>query len=176
MANTSSRVYYGNMAASEVPFVWESRPGTPKNPISSSALPPLTPPPSYLSTPKHNHKKKKKHRLSNYPLLAIIFPKLAVKKSDFFSPSPSSASSPSSPSSSSSITWPCPQSPRQRRRLFSSRGEEGGQQIVGSTSILCFGLGYGVSSGVRRCYYKATGKKAAFLSNIVRHGSSHGVH
>ncbi|ESQ44457.1 hypothetical protein EUTSA_v10006243mg [Eutrema salsugineum] len=53
--------YYGGAS---IPFVWESRPGTPKhNHFSNrSFLPPLTPPPSYysssgiLSTPKRQNK------------------------------------------------------------------------------------------------------------------------
>ncbi|KAF8114718.1 hypothetical protein N665_0034s0057 [Sinapis alba] len=53
--------YYGRAS---VPFVWESRPGTPKhNHFSEFSLPPpLTPPPSYysssgiLSTPKRQNK------------------------------------------------------------------------------------------------------------------------
>ncbi|WZZ05186.1 hypothetical protein YC2023_091107 [Brassica napus] len=52
--------YYGGAS---VPFVWESRPGTPKhNHFSEFSLPPpLTPPPSYyssgiLSTPKRQNK------------------------------------------------------------------------------------------------------------------------
>ncbi|KAJ0255405.1 hypothetical protein HA466_0101610 [Hirschfeldia incana] len=53
--------YYGRAS---IPFVWESRPGTPKhNHFSDFSLPPpLTPPPSYysssgvLSTPKRQNK------------------------------------------------------------------------------------------------------------------------
>ncbi|TXG50005.1 hypothetical protein EZV62_025880 [Acer yangbiense] len=48
MANSSSRVYYRG-ASGSVPFIWESRPGTPKHTFSDTTLPPLTPPPSYLS-------------------------------------------------------------------------------------------------------------------------------
>ncbi|KAF3790334.1 hypothetical protein EJ110_NYTH09260 [Nymphaea thermarum] len=47
-ANTSCRVYYG-VAAGEVPFQWETRPGTPKRPAPTDHIPPLTPPPSFLS-------------------------------------------------------------------------------------------------------------------------------
>ncbi|KAK2637162.1 hypothetical protein Ddye_031954 [Dipteronia dyeriana] len=48
MANSSSRVYYRG-ASGSVPFMWESRPGTPKHTFNDTTLPPLTPPPSYLS-------------------------------------------------------------------------------------------------------------------------------
>uniref|UniRef100_A0A0D9WWZ5 Uncharacterized protein n=1 Tax=Leersia perrieri TaxID=77586 RepID=A0A0D9WWZ5_9ORYZ len=58
-ANASFRVYYSLGAAGAVPFVWESKPGTPKSTVvpavSSSAagdddyaaMPPISPPPSY---------------------------------------------------------------------------------------------------------------------------------
>ncbi|KAK3229979.1 hypothetical protein Dsin_001860 [Dipteronia sinensis] len=48
MANSSSRVDYRG-ASGSVPFMWESRPGTPKHTFNDTTLPPLTPPPSYLS-------------------------------------------------------------------------------------------------------------------------------
>jgi hypothetical protein len=52
LAAPSFRVYYSVASAGAVPFLWESRPGTPKNDHSPSAaaLPPLTPPPSYYAT------------------------------------------------------------------------------------------------------------------------------
>uniref|UniRef100_A0A0E0LIP0 Uncharacterized protein n=1 Tax=Oryza punctata TaxID=4537 RepID=A0A0E0LIP0_ORYPU len=49
----SFRVYYSLGAAGTVPFVWESKPGTPKStvvPASAAdgyAMPPISPPPSY---------------------------------------------------------------------------------------------------------------------------------
>ncbi|CAH8376216.1 unnamed protein product [Eruca vesicaria subsp. sativa] len=48
--NSSSRIYYYGGAS--VPFLWETRPGTPKHPLFSESfrLPPLTPPPSYYSS------------------------------------------------------------------------------------------------------------------------------
>ncbi|OEL29931.1 hypothetical protein BAE44_0009050 [Dichanthelium oligosanthes] len=49
VSNPSFRVYYGVASAGSVPFMWESAPGTPKNSISDTTLPPLTPPPSYYS-------------------------------------------------------------------------------------------------------------------------------
>ncbi|KAF8720124.1 hypothetical protein HU200_024906 [Digitaria exilis] len=52
ISNPSFRVYYGVASAGSVPFMWESAPGTPKNSISHTTLPPLTPPPSYYSNTK----------------------------------------------------------------------------------------------------------------------------
>ncbi|XP_062179295.1 uncharacterized protein LOC133883909 [Phragmites australis] len=49
LSNPSFRVYYGVASAGSVPFMWESAPGTPKNAISDTTLPPLTPPPSYYN-------------------------------------------------------------------------------------------------------------------------------
>ncbi|KAG2620107.1 uncharacterized protein LOC120665891 [Panicum virgatum] len=49
VSNPSFRVYYGVASAGSVPFMWESAPGTPKNSISDTTLPPLTPPPSYYT-------------------------------------------------------------------------------------------------------------------------------
>ncbi|KAJ0262425.1 Uncharacterized protein HA466_0053590 [Hirschfeldia incana] len=48
--NASSRIYYYGGAS--VPFLWETRPGTPKHALFSESfrLPPLTPPPSYYSS------------------------------------------------------------------------------------------------------------------------------
>jgi hypothetical protein len=52
VANESFRVYY-SLGAGTVPFVWESKPGTPKSavtPASATTMPPpISPPPSYQS-------------------------------------------------------------------------------------------------------------------------------
>ncbi|KAL2509928.1 uncharacterized protein Fot_33575 [Forsythia ovata] len=51
--NPSFRVYYGDVSGT-VPFMWETRPGTPKHHTfcdsDTTIIPPLTPPPSYYST------------------------------------------------------------------------------------------------------------------------------
>ncbi|KAL0928909.1 hypothetical protein M5K25_000841 [Dendrobium thyrsiflorum] len=47
-SNSSLRFYYA-VSTVAVPFLWESQPGTPKNTIATSAIPPLTPPPSFYS-------------------------------------------------------------------------------------------------------------------------------
>lgn len=166
MANTSCRVYYG-VAAGEVPFVWESRPGTPKNPISTTTLPPLTPPPSYLFSTNQSHKKKKHRKYSN-PLMFVIT-KLSMMKSQVFSTSSSShlPSSRSLSSSSSSRNWSCPPSPRMKHG-FSSEEED--QSVESPPSTLCFELGRNLSGGFQRYYLKAMHKKNELLQ-IVGHGS-----
>jgi hypothetical protein len=54
VANASFRVYY-SLGAGTVPFLWESKPGTPKSsstPASgASAVPPISPPPPYQQKP-----------------------------------------------------------------------------------------------------------------------------
>ncbi|KAK8998950.1 hypothetical protein V6N11_070129 [Hibiscus sabdariffa] len=100
MANSSSMVYYGG-ASVAVPFDWESRPGTPKHPSSVTALPPLTPPPSYHSSFKSKPKPKSVAKKSLKPstILGSIFRKLiAPRKNHTSSPS-------SSPSLSSFSSW-----------------------------------------------------------------------
>ncbi|KAH0471035.1 hypothetical protein IEQ34_000758 [Dendrobium chrysotoxum] len=47
-SNSSLRFYYA-VSTVAVPFLWESQPGTPKNTIATSTIPPLTPPPSFHS-------------------------------------------------------------------------------------------------------------------------------
>jgi hypothetical protein len=53
VANASFRVYY-SLGAGTVPFLWESKPGTPKSSVipasgAASFVPPISPPPSYQS-------------------------------------------------------------------------------------------------------------------------------
>ncbi|KAL6639569.1 hypothetical protein ACP70R_023299 [Stipagrostis hirtigluma subsp. patula] len=71
VANASFRVYYSLGAAGAVPFVWESKPGTPKSaatPASSaSAVPPISPPPSYQSTAAQSKAKKCRRRSPSWP-------------------------------------------------------------------------------------------------------------
>jgi Protein of unknown function (DUF688) len=103
LSNPSFRVYYGK-ASGSVPFLWESQPGTPKHPSTTTAstkdqhvFPPLTPPPSYFSYSESSSKKKTK----SHNLLHIILPKLNLRRlnSSYRSWSSSSCSSsePSSP-------------------------------------------------------------------------------
>nr|POE94959.1 hypothetical protein CFP56_59735 [Quercus suber] len=70
VANPSFRVYYGGNSGA-IPFMWESQPGTPKHTFSEASIPPLTPPPSYYSSP--TSKTMKKNPKPN--LLYTLFPK-----------------------------------------------------------------------------------------------------
>lgn len=142
-ANPSLRVYYGG-ASGSVPFMWESRPGTPKHALSDTALPPLTPPPAYHS----NFKKKPIKNHSRSTLLRALFLKISPKKAHNVSPYPSPSSSDSSPAKY-----------HERRRVFSqssssfdSREDDDEGETVGSpTSTLCFGsAGRRVARGAGR--------------------------
>ncbi|XP_077237246.1 uncharacterized protein LOC143878917 [Tasmannia lanceolata] len=175
MANPSFRVYYG-VAAGAVPFKWESQPGTPKHPSSTTTLPPLTPPPSYLS----NSKKKPTKTPSRYKPFNNILPRLTLRKTH-----PSSGSSPSfslsgSLSSSSSFSsYPRVSNFRGHSRFssprssFSSRGEDEDQAIELPTSPSRFQVGHRGGDGLQGCNSLVI-MKNAFLS-IVGHGSSRGT-
>jgi hypothetical protein len=98
----SSEDYHGGASAS-VPFKWESEPGTPKLKFrhDTTALPNLTPPPSYFS----DATKRPAVRKSSKPtLLDTIFPKCNSRKEYCQAPSSPPASSSSLSSSSSSFT------------------------------------------------------------------------
>ncbi|XP_010921103.1 uncharacterized protein [Elaeis guineensis] len=173
MANPSFRVYYG-VATGSVPFLWESRPGTPKSTITTTTLPPLTPPPSYYSSPKI--KSSKKSPKSNF--LHTILPRLTLRKAHA-PPSPSVSLSSSSVSSSSSSFSPTgfTGAHHQRRRSsttrfsFSSRGDDEDSDDDGSpTSTLCFRMRHAATGRLRGCHSVVTMKKA--LLSIVGHGSS----
>ncbi|KAL6631008.1 hypothetical protein ACP70R_028348 [Stipagrostis hirtigluma subsp. patula] len=148
LSNTSFRVYYGVASAGSVPFVWESAPGTPKNAISDTTLPPLTPPPSYYNNNKAAKKTFAKSQSSKRLLstskpasfVQSILPKL---RRSHTMPSPSSSSS-SVPSSKEG-----PQSSWRSRMLVSprssfssaSRGDDDdddGGAASSPTSTLCF--------------------------------------
>ncbi|MQL92136.1 hypothetical protein Taro_024751 [Colocasia esculenta] len=78
-----------------VPFEWESRPGTPKHSsCQAAALPPLTPPPSYQSSPMRAGATGK--RLFKAGLLGVVLPRLVRRKPQ--APSPSMHALPSGPS------------------------------------------------------------------------------
>ncbi|KAK4277751.1 hypothetical protein QN277_015700 [Acacia crassicarpa] len=101
MANSSSRVLYYGEASLGVPFRWESKPGTPKHPLSETSLPPLTPPPSYTS----NNKSKPNRRRNPNKIKIIssgILRALLAGSGGKVHVSPSSSSSYRSSSSSSS--------------------------------------------------------------------------
>ncbi|KAK7387496.1 hypothetical protein VNO78_28348 [Psophocarpus tetragonolobus] len=75
--NSSSRIFYYGETSVAVPFTWEAQPGTPKHPLSRTSLPPLTPPPSYFSSPKSHTANKRNSKPNNYTFLTIL-PKLLV--------------------------------------------------------------------------------------------------
>lgn len=103
-SNPSFRVYYGG-APSSVPFVWETRPGTPKNPSFDDSLPPLMPPPSYyLGSNKYDTFPDKKCSRSN--LLRVLFFKTNLKKPKNVADSVCSLRCSSSSSSNSSVFAP----------------------------------------------------------------------
>ncbi|KAL7113840.1 hypothetical protein ACP275_04G083900 [Erythranthe tilingii] len=122
---SSDDVYYrSESSVGNIPFVWESQPGTPKyksswRPESPLLIPPLTPPPSFHSSPaavstKKNHSQRKKNNL----VPSVLLPKLKLNNQSPPSRSTSSSSSWStsslSPLSSSGTT------PKQRRVRSSS--------------------------------------------------------
>ncbi|GMH30120.1 hypothetical protein Nepgr_031963 [Nepenthes gracilis] len=108
MANPSFRVYYCGVSSS-VPFMWESKPGTPKSSSYETPLPPLTPPPSYQT-----HARKPIKRRSKSSLFLHLLPRIMQKKSHLnsfdvsssFSSSTRSLSSESSSSMSMSMCTP----------------------------------------------------------------------
>lgn len=136
MANPSLRVYYGGEPGA-IPFLWESRPGTPKHTFCDSTLPPLTPPPSYYSNSNKNPIKK--HSRSS--LLQALFSKTSLKKINL-SPLSSSFSSSRSSSMFAPISTPTRYHGRSRSSSFNSRGGDDQDDTLGSpTSTLCFGIG-----------------------------------
>lgn len=149
--NTSSRIYYYGGAS--VPFLWETRPGTPKHPLFSESfrLPPLTPPPSYYSSSSSSSGNKlSKVRTKQTRLVKTLFNgKHHVSRPSFsWSSTTSSSSSSSSFSSSSS-----PRSKTVHRAnkcyLSCSRSyvKEEDEEEIGSyspTSTLCYKRGFSV--------------------------------
>ncbi|XP_022860827.1 uncharacterized protein LOC111381289 [Olea europaea var. sylvestris] len=154
----SFEVYYRDSSVG-VPFLWESQPGTPKVKFRESTLPPLTPPPSFHSSPARNLTKI--HHKSN--LIESILPKISVKKRlvQQSSPSSSSSSSLSSPWSSHSVPsspFSTPSSSKQQNRISSprmslhSRIDE--DDYGSSTGTLCFNAGRRSNARSRGCSSK----------------------
>ncbi|MED6106897.1 hypothetical protein PIB30_008901 [Stylosanthes scabra] len=168
MSNPSFR--FSSSSSVNVPFVWESQPGTPKYKLfSEQSLPPLTPPPSYHSNNNNNNnalkKVKRKSSRSSSNIFMALFTKMSLKK--IIIPSPSPQSSSSSLSSSSSSSWwtasdssskVVPMAKIGRRRFlsygsssFDFRGETneedgGGSSSPPSSSAMCFGIPRAMSS------------------------------
>ncbi|KAL1545085.1 hypothetical protein AAHA92_21853 [Salvia divinorum] len=139
IADTSFDVYYGERGVG-VPFLWESRPGTPKINTSKYPLPPLTPPPSFHAS--HNSTKPSKKQPRNN-LLRLKKVQLADQ-------------SPSGSTSSSSISSPLNESNRHKassppRMSFDSRVGARIQEdeCESPVSTLCFGRGASRGAGTR---------------------------
>ncbi|KAK6163834.1 hypothetical protein DH2020_000698 [Rehmannia glutinosa] len=120
-------IYYRESSVG-IPFLWESQPGTPKLVRSMESphvvLPPLTPPPSFHSTPISRNPSIKHPKTNLVPI--VLLPKLNFKKKTQFihqsSSRSSTSSSSSSPwSSSSSSPFGTPNESKQGRVLSPSR-------------------------------------------------------
>ncbi|CAI9770748.1 unnamed protein product [Fraxinus pennsylvanica] len=144
---------YNRDSSVGVPFLWESQPGTPKVKFRENPLPPLTPPPSFHSTPMRNPVKI--HSKSS--LIHYFLPKISVKKSqDQQSPSSSSPSSSwSSFNSVPSSPFNTPSSREQQRRISSPRmslHSRIDEDDYGSpTGTLCFSAGRRSNARSRGC-------------------------
>ncbi|KAL2484930.1 Uncharacterized protein Adt_29686 [Abeliophyllum distichum] len=119
--NPSFRVYYGDVSGT-VPFMWETRPGTPKHhtfyDCDTTIIPPLTPPPSYYST---NNNKPLKSR-SKSRLFHTLLRKINLKKVSQFQMSSSVSSLFFSTTSHLSLSDTMTPSLHGGGRQFSGRG------------------------------------------------------
>ncbi|KAF7131612.1 hypothetical protein RHSIM_Rhsim09G0183700 [Rhododendron simsii] len=152
-AESSFRVLYYGKSCGSVPFTWETKPGTPKHPLSHSSLPPLTPPPSFNSTPKA----KPTQKGSKPNFLLSIFHRKSSKKSHVSPSYPSPSISWSSRSSSSFSSASAPMNsfihrrgwlPRSRSTgrfgIFDGHDDHEAAAGAGSpTSTSCLGGGHG---------------------------------
>lgn len=148
-AEASCKVLYYGGACGSVPFMWESQPGTPKNPLSDTSLPPLIPPPSYKFSP--NPKTKSRQKPSKPSFLFTIFSRKSIaSKKDHVSPPSLSSSSISSSYSSGSFSSPSIPMMNHRRSTVHFGADDGDDDQNGSpTSILCCGVRNGFSKEFR---------------------------
>ncbi|GJM88286.1 hypothetical protein PR202_ga04331 [Eleusine coracana subsp. coracana] len=162
VSNPSFRVYYGVASAGSVPFLWESAPGTPKNTISDTKLPPLTPPPSFYNNNKATKTKFVKSQSSKEAAVLFQAGQLRAKHH----PQAACVGVTPMPARSSSSSVPPPSKDRvqcnRRNRLLASprssfsstsRGddEEEGVGESSPTSTLCFRARHS-SSGAGRMH------------------------
>ncbi|KAL1545417.1 hypothetical protein AAHA92_22146 [Salvia divinorum] len=161
-AKSSFRVYYGD-APSAIPFVWETRPGTPKhNSAGNYQIPPLTPPPSYYTT---GGSKSAGGRSRSKLLIHSFLRRMNPKREAAVSHSSSSSFSSMSWSSSSQSSFSDPLSTPayvSRRRRFSSWGSsfDDADDRRGAgfrSSRMCFGIGGGGRS-VKRALLSIVGR------------------
>ncbi|KAI4307570.1 hypothetical protein L6164_030741 [Bauhinia variegata] len=145
LSNISMEAYHGGEQVS-VPFTWESQPGTPKVKFKEASLPPLSPPPSYYSSPNRQISKLQKTSPKPNLLKSILFPKRNNTKKGNVPSLPCSPSSSSSSSSSSyssrKKSYSVPSSPMVYPRKY--KEEEDLYDIPASS--LCFG-----NAGSRGC-------------------------
>ncbi|KAM7259187.1 hypothetical protein ACFE04_014928 [Oxalis oulophora] len=176
---TDQEDYHGGASAAvSVPFSWESQPGTPKARYSERPIPPLTPPPSYVSSDNKTVTKNSKQGLLN-----SIFPSRETRRRASFPPSPhhhhvlsNSSSSSFSSCRSSSSPWPTtysvPSSPNIKKSnirtknnyninnkvsstlssLFDSRADDDEETDYVPASPLCFGRRGKINLRATRCY------------------------
>ncbi|KAG8053374.1 hypothetical protein GUJ93_ZPchr0001g30815 [Zizania palustris] len=183
VASPSFRVYYGVASAGSVPFLWESQPGTPKNAISNTALPPLTPPPSYYTAgAKEAASQKGSGGGRKYGILrSILFlPKIRLRKARPSSISPTSSCSSSSTTSSSlsfsssySLSFRSMQSPscssmRSHARAFSLGDDEDDDDMA---STACFRVRHESFRALKTCRVAMT-VRSAMASSASGHGPS----
>ncbi|EOA29143.1 hypothetical protein CARUB_v10025412mg [Capsella rubella] len=159
--NSSSRIYYYGGAS--VPFLWETRPGTPKHSLYSESfrLPPLTPPPSYYSSSSSGNKLSKA-RTKQTRFVKTLLSRHVSRHS--FSWSSTSSSSSSSYSSSS----PPSKSEHRPKKCYLSCSrsyvkEDDEEEIRSSsspTSTLCYKRGLSSSMGsVKRALCSVLSRK-----------------
>ncbi|KAJ0258250.1 hypothetical protein HA466_0070710 [Hirschfeldia incana] len=136
--NTSSRIYYYGGAS--VPFLWETRPGTPKHFSESFRIPPLAPPPSFyfsgnkLSKARTNQTRSVKTLFNAKHHVSVSRPSFSWSSTTF-----------SSSSSSSSFSSLSPRSKTAQRAnkcyLSCSRSyvkDDGEEEIGSSSPTLCY--------------------------------------
>ncbi|KAG6433712.1 hypothetical protein SASPL_105327 [Salvia splendens] len=159
-AKSSFRVYYGD-APRAVPFVWETRPGTPKhNSAGNYEIPPLTPPPSYYAAGGgRSCGGGSRSKLLIHSFLRRMNPKRAAAVSHSSSSSLSSISWSSSSHSSFSdpISTPAYVGRRQRFSSFDDAVDDRcGDRF--RSSRMCFGIGGGGGRSVKKALLSIVGR------------------
>lgn len=142
VVDTSFDVYYRESNVG-VPFLWESCPGTPKIKTGKYPLPPLTPPPSFHSSPISRKPLKKQSRNN-----LLLIPKLNLRKAQLEQSTSRSTSSSSSVSPWSTASLPLHEPNRHKASSpprmscdsrFGARIEE--DECESPVSTLCFSGG-----------------------------------
>uniref|UniRef100_A0A0E0JEI7 Uncharacterized protein n=1 Tax=Oryza punctata TaxID=4537 RepID=A0A0E0JEI7_ORYPU len=197
-AAPSFRVYYGVASAGSVPFMWESQPGTPKNAMSDTVLPPLTPPPSYYTAGKEGANNKVSgggggRKYGKHGILSLfVLPKIRLRRGGrpaSSSPTSSCASSSSTSSSSSSssfyssysLSFRSTQSPTcssmrslqgHGGRAFGDEDEDEDDDDMAATTA-CFRVRHESFRAIKNCRVAMTVRSA--ISSAGGHGTSAAV-